>query len=150
MSISSPVPAQGWDRRLSRWWVTAGRSWHGGQLPTKPWSAAAGSKASEHELMQYRWPDGLGPSLKDMAQVAAAAAAHDLGAPQEPAVAWPHRTEGSICVLQRLFAAIEHLVVRGPVEVRQHRLYRERRTFPSVSPAPRPHASCDDTSPFPA
>jgi len=52
--------------------------------------------------------------------------------------------------LQRLFAAIEHLVVRGPVEVRQHRLNRERRTFPSMSPAPRSHASCDDTSPFPA
>jgi len=59
-------------------------------------------------------------------------------------------TEGSICVLQRLFAAIEHLVVRGAVDVRQHRPYRERRMFPSVSPTPRSHASCDDTSPFPA
>ena len=28
------------------------------------WLAVAGSNASEHELMQYRLPVGLGPSLK--------------------------------------------------------------------------------------
>ena len=60
----------------------------------------------------------------------------------------PHRRI-DLCITEAV-RGIEHLVVRGAVDVRQHRLYRERRMFPSVSPAPRSHASCDDTSPCPA
>src|SRR5690348_12575512 len=36
----------------------------GGQVSPCSWLAVAGSNASEHELMQYRLPVGLGPSLK--------------------------------------------------------------------------------------
>src|ERR1700748_1579310 len=36
----------------------------GGQLSPCSWLSVTGSNASEHELMQYRLPVGLGPSLK--------------------------------------------------------------------------------------
>jgi len=48
--------------------------------------SAAGSKASEQELMQYLSPGRGRAVVEDMAEVTAAASADDLGAPHEQAV----------------------------------------------------------------